>query len=202
MVRAGVRFLHPVAAAFLLAFALCGCSASRMLSTAPCVNGEWGLWDERQNWARSGSETDFMIYDRELGSPEGYCFRLITYIDEFPKDGKWHDYEGRIVYRIPEASGKGIRPGTADPRASVREMSRMFVEKTLASPYLPTSGRTVSRPTFIKVKKNGRELCYNIMFDDVGFGMDYEINRETSATFDITMNFLLSIALTVVMSLL
>ena len=100
------------------------------------------------------------------------CFLQISHREGRPTGGVWHEDEGRIVYRIPEASGKGIRPGTADPRASVREMSRMFVEKTLASPYLPTSGRTVSRPAFIKVKKNGRELCYNIMFDDVGFGMD------------------------------
>jgi len=255
----------------LSAFAFSSCSTQYMLTTAKCVDGQWGNWDMPSGWASSGTETDFVVYDRvydrsydrgygssgygtrldldgasdsyQNAAAENYCFRLITYIDEFPKDGMWHEYEGRIVYHVPEgavtkasglpSSGRGV-PATGQSNPSLTrapapetgasstgtgasapgrgvtapgqsasslnrtpsfsrgiqsvdfgQMSKYFVEKTL--PRLGSTGRTISRPATIKVMKSRNELCYNIMFDGVGFGIDQETIRDLDDTVELLL---------------
>jgi len=202
----------------LSSLTLSSCSTVHMLTTSKCIDGEWGMWDMPADWASAGTETNFVVYDSKKRAadsstpfgdragvegasssgaapadlPSDYCFKLVTYIDQFPADGHWHEYEGRIEFFVPESYLNKAAAAFTQPY-DISKISRYFVENRL--PTLAGDGVKISRPATIRVMKNRRELCYNVMFDNVGFGIDYE----THSDLDDTVETLLWILLTVLL---
>ena len=138
------------------------------ISYCQYLGGYWGSWEnyyEYNNgwgygtkWSYQGKRDNFVVF--EYGKhPSDFSYRIsITSFDDksLPK-GEWKEYRGYVEYH------------TNHPVYSSGD-SEYFVKYTL--PYLSCSGEyVIRRPATIGVNRGSQRYTYNVLFDNVGFGV-------------------------------
>lgn len=138
------------------------------ISYCQYIGGYWGRWKNYYEydtyggygtrWAYWGEKDNFVVY-RQGDHPSDFSYRItILSFDEnkLPKD-EWKEYRGYVEYH------------SYDPSYSSGN-SEYFVRHQL--PELSSSGNyVIKRWATIKVKRGSPSYTYNVLFDNVGFGV-------------------------------
>lgn len=158
------NLLFFLSLSFLLTPFLTGCGVTNTISTNQYIEGYWGRWQTPSYWGYHGSPGSFIVYNPGYlrdNHPSNFCFRIT--INNFNKDSlpkeEWRNYYGTIEYH------------TVSRPTDYKYASKVFVQTDLDN-LSKVGNYLVKRSAQIKVfkKKNG-SYTYNILFDDVGFGV-------------------------------